>query len=321
MNQDDVTSGLLRSVSRTFFLSIRILPPELREAMGVAYLLARTSDTIADSEGAPVSTRLRRLEDFGKMLQSGATPQGIGNIQRDITPAHSGERALIEALPRVLGRFGAFKPWDWKETVELLGNIIRGQSNDLRAFPDPAKVSALPNADSLEDYTYLVAGCVGEWWTRMSFHHFPRYSRHPEQDLMPLASAFGKALQLVNILRDMPADLRAGRCYLPSDELQLAGADPAMLLDNPASAQPVFDAWMAKARGYLGDGRDYIRGIRPWRIRIACYIPWRLAGQTLDLMTATPPLGSAEKVKVSRSMVYGTMLRGFFAAFSNGPLN
>lgn len=63
---------------------------------------------------------------------------------------------------------------------------------------------------------------------------------------MPLAASFGKALQLVNILRDMPADLRAGRCYLPADELQAAGADPATILDDPSAAQPVFDAWMEK---------------------------------------------------------------------------
>jgi farnesyl-diphosphate farnesyltransferase len=320
MNQPDVTRDLLRSVSRTFYFSVRILPAALREAMGVAYLLARTSDTIADSESAPVSTRLRRLEEFGKMLQSGATQQLIGNIQRDIQPEHAGERTLIAALPQVLERFGAFKPWEWKETLELLANIITGQSNDLRTFSDPAQITALPDAHSLEDYTYLVAGCVGEWWTRMSFHHFPRYSDRTEQDLMPLASAFGKALQLVNILRDMPADLCAGRCYLPADELQTAGALPGSLLDNPASAQPVFEEWMAKARGYLGEGREYIRAVRPWRIRFACYLPWRLAVKTLDLMAVTSPLGSPEKVKVSRGMVYGTMLRALVAAFSNGPL-
>jgi farnesyl-diphosphate farnesyltransferase len=320
MNPPDVTRDLLRSVSRTFYFSVRILPAALREAMGVAYLLARTSDTIADSENAPVAMRLRRLEEFGKMVQSGPTPQFIGNIQRDIQPAHEGERTLIVALPRVLERFGSFRPWEWKETIELLANIIRGQSNDLCTFPDPAQITALPDAYSLEDYTYLVAGCVGEWWTRMSYHYFPRYSKRAEQELMPLASAFGKALQLVNILRDLPADLRAGRCYLPADELQSAGADPGSLLDNPAAAQPVFEAWLAKARGYLDDGREYIRAIRPWRIRFACYLPWRLAVKTLDLMSATSPLGSAEKVKVSRGMVYGTMLRGLVAAFSNAPL-
>ena len=321
MNPPDITRDLLRSVSRTFYLSVRILPAALRETMGVAYLLARTSDTIADSEGAPVAMRLRRLDEFGKMVQSGATPQFIGNIQRDIQPAHRGERALIAALPRVLERFGTFKPWQWKETIDLLSNIIRGQSNDLRAFPDAGHITALPDADSVEDYAYLVAGCVGEWWTRMSFHHFPRYSGRTEQDLMPLAASFGKGLQLVNILRDMPADLRTGRCYLPADELQNAGADPGSLLENPAAAQPVFDAWMEKARGFLNEGREYIRAVRPWRIRFACYVPWRLAMKTLDLMAATPPLGSPGKVKVPRAMVYGTMLRGFVAGFSNGPLS
>ena len=320
MNHDDVTGGLLRSVSRTFYLSIRILPEALREAMGVAYLLARTSDTIADSEGATISVRLRRLEEFGKMLHTGASQQFIGYIQRDIQPAHEGDRALIAAMPLVLSRFGAFRPWEWKETIELLTNIIRGQSNDLRAFPDPEKIAALPDAYSVEDYTYLVAGCVGEWWTRMSFHHFPRYSERTEQELMPFAASFGKALQLVNILRDMPADLRAGRCYLPADELQTAGADPATILDDPSAAQPVFDAWMEKARGFLDDGRKYIRAIRPWRVRFACYVPWRLAKKTLALMAAKPPLLSAEKVKVSRMMVYGTMLRGLVAAFTNFPL-
>ncbi len=321
MKKDDITRDLLRSVSRTFYLSVRILPGALRRAVGVAYLLARTSDTIADSEGATPAVRLRRLEEFGKMLLSGATPQLIGNIQRDIQPEHEGERALIAALPRVLDSFGAFNPWEWKETLELLTNIINGQSNDLRMFADPAQITALPDGHSLEDYTYLVAGCVGEWWTRMSFHFYPSYSARGEQELMPLASAFGKALQLTNILRDMPADLRAGRCYLPADELQLAGAEPAMLLDNPAAAQPVFDEWMAKARSYLNDGRDYIRSIRPWRIRFACYVPWRLAVKTLDLMAATPPLASTAKVKVSRGMVYSTMLRGLIAGFSNGPLS
>ena len=70
MTPDDVTQGLLKSVSRSFYLSVRILPPELRETMGVAYLLARISDTIADSENAPIPTRLRRLSDFGAMVQA-----------------------------------------------------------------------------------------------------------------------------------------------------------------------------------------------------------------------------------------------------------
>ncbi|MEQ1854321.1 MAG: phytoene/squalene synthase family protein [Chthoniobacteraceae bacterium] len=320
MTEDDVTGDLLKSVSRSFYLSVRVLPPALREAMGVAYLLARISDTIADSEGAPIATRLRRLTDFGAMLQAGANFKATGAIQQDIHPAHEGERTLIAAIPRVLERFGTFEPWLWRETQELLSNIIRGQTNDLRAFLDPEHVTALPDAASLEDYIYLVAGCVGEWWTCVCFHHFPKYSRRSEDEMTALASGFGKGLQLVNILRDMPADLRAGRCYLPGDELQAAGIDSGRLAEEPAAAQPVFERWLARARAYVEKGREYISVVRPWRLRIACYLPWRLAVRTLDMIEKNPPLRTREKVKVSRGEVYGAMMRSMVVAFSNQPL-
>ena len=41
-------AGILRSVSRAFYLSIRVLPADLREPIGLAYLLARIADTIVD---------------------------------------------------------------------------------------------------------------------------------------------------------------------------------------------------------------------------------------------------------------------------------
>ena len=49
---------ILQKVSRSFGLSIRLLPTALREPVGVAYLLARISDTVADSSAAPVTQRL-----------------------------------------------------------------------------------------------------------------------------------------------------------------------------------------------------------------------------------------------------------------------
>jgi farnesyl-diphosphate farnesyltransferase len=317
---DIEAQGLLKSVSRTFYLSVRILPPSARDIIGVAYLLARLSDTIADTESVPIETRMRRLADFGAMLQAGANYKLTGAIQHDIQPSHEGERALVAALPQVLEHFGGFEPWEWKETQDLLLNIIRGQSNDLRAFQDPSHVSALPDAASLEDYIYLVAGCVGEWWTRVCYRYFSNYSRRAEEEMTALGSSFGKALQLVNILRDMPADLRAGRCYLPADELLAAGVDPAVLADDPAACQPVFDQWFSRARGYLEKGREYVSCVRPWRLRIACYLPWRLAQRTLDLLEKQSPPRTREKVKVSRGEVYCAMFRSLLVAVSNQPL-
>ena len=54
MTPRDLGGPLLASVSRSFYLTIRILPAKLRGPIGLAYLLARASDTIADSAHDPV---------------------------------------------------------------------------------------------------------------------------------------------------------------------------------------------------------------------------------------------------------------------------
>lgn len=316
----EITGKLLKSVSRSFYLSIRVLPQNLRHPVGLAYLLARASDTIADTEGTPPQTRMRRLADFESLIKGIPSPHAITSIQRDIQPEHDGESALIAALPQVLLQFSLLEMWEWQITSELLANIIRGQTNDLEIFNEPNTIIALPDASGLEDYIYLVAGCVGEWWTRLCFHLLPKYSHSSEDDLSPLASSFGKALQLVNILRDFPADIAAGRCYLPASELRKINVDPIVLRHAMGEAQPVYDAWLARARSMLEQGRQYIEAVRNRRVRIACYLPWRLAGQTLDLIEQRQPLLNGGKVKVSRSAVRAAMWRSLMVAFSNKAL-
>jgi farnesyl-diphosphate farnesyltransferase len=308
---------LLKSVSRSFYLSIRLLPRAVQVPVGLAYLLARASDTIADTETAPAETRLRRLADFESLIRGEAPASAITLIQREIEPTHPGERALIAALPDVLKAFSGLETWEWNETSALLANIIRGQRNDLETFARPGRIIALPNAAALEDYIYLVAGCVGEWWTRVCFHHLPNYAATSEQDLMQVADAFGKSLQLVNVLRDLPADLDAGRCYLPADELASHGVQPQDLASDPELAQPVMDHWLARARALLDQSRAYIAAVQVRRIRLACYLPWRLAGKTLDLLEEQSPLTARAKLKVPRSAVRSALWEGLQVAFTN----
>lgn len=308
---------ILKSVSRSFYLSVRVLPRSVQVPVGLAYLLARASDTIADTETVPPETRLRRLGDFEGLVRGIPSPHAIASIQRDIQPNHPGERALIDSLPKVLDAFAALDMWEWNETSTLMGNIIRGQSNDLEIFSTAGQINALPNAAALEDYIYLVAGCVGEWWTRVCFHHLPNYSAVPEQELMHVADSFGKSLQLVNILRDMPADLAAGRCYLPQDELADAGTSPEEIGVHPHLAQPVFDRWLRHARELLEQGRLYIGAVRTRRVRLACYLPWRLAGKTLDLLEQASPLTTRAKLKVPRSAVRAALWEGLRMTVTN----
>src|SRR5690349_2033322 len=67
---------ILRSVSRSFYLSIRFLPAQLRQPIALAYLLARATDTVADTTGI---SRLVRIETL-KMLSNGIQ----GTASRDV---------------------------------------------------------------------------------------------------------------------------------------------------------------------------------------------------------------------------------------------
>ena len=62
---------------------------------------------------------------------------------------------------------------DRKEIRKLLDIIISGQILDLERFTDASgdKIVALTDDNELDDYTYRVAGSVGEFWTHMSLNH------------------------------------------------------------------------------------------------------------------------------------------------------
>jgi farnesyl-diphosphate farnesyltransferase len=313
MNTAELGGPLLKAVSRSFYLSIRILPRDLQAPIGLGYLLARASDTIADTADASETVRLRHLAAFEEMIRSGKT-DGLADLQREIHPPDPGERDLIARLDRCLGWLAALGEFDRREIASVMEKIIRGQMLDLQRFPKVGDVIALQTAAELEEYTYLVAGCVGEFWTRLCFHHVPRYADNEESGICGLGRNFGKGLQLVNILRDVPADRRAGRCYLPADELAAGNSTPA------APAPEVFQRWHQRATELLDDGRLYIAALRPARLRIACFLPWRLGVETLRLLQKRSPLETDEKIKVPRSTVRAALLRAPLVALSNAPV-
>lgn len=319
MSTTDLGGPLLASVSRSFYLTIRILPAALREPIGLAYLLARASDTIADTADAPAPVRLRHLVAFDTMIREGSR-DGLADLQREISPPHAGERELIAKLDRCLAWLDSLSAADRAEIAAVMAKIIRGQALDLERFPASSQIVALPSAAELDEYTYLVAGCVGEFWTRICMQHLRRYASLDLDEMCRLGKSYGQGLQLVNILRDAPADLRTGRCYLPADELRTAGADPESLLREPAAARPVFAQWLGKARAHLDNGFRYLTAVSPARLRAGCFLPWYLGRETLRLLEAESPLESAAKIKVPRSTVRAALWHALPVAFSNRAL-
>jgi farnesyl-diphosphate farnesyltransferase len=314
MKRHELGGALLASVSRSFYLTIKALPRQLREPVGLGYLLARAADTIADSAEAPVEVRLRQLQVVRSMIESGADKPGLELLKREIVPADAAERELIVRLGEALDWLESMPVLDRADIVDVLRKITRGQELDLLRFGKGEGIAALQTAGELDEYTYLVAGCVGEFWTRLCFRHLPGFTKLSEQDMRALGVNFGKGLQLVNILRDLPADLKNGRCYLPLAEF---GLDPDAISRTPQLGRAVFESWLAQAVNHLDAAYRYIRATSNWRLRYACILPWVLGLRTLILLRENPPLENSGRVKVSRSEVRRVLVKALSWAGSN----
>lgn len=302
---DRLRGPILRSVSRSFYLSLRVLPGPLRDPLSLAYLLARATDTIADTPEPTAELRAVALGNLSRAIQGDTPIAAAAGIRDSFAPLQSNEaeRALIDALPAALEWLELFDDRDRREVREVLKRITKGQRLDLERFGGGAGIQALPAASDLDEYTYLVAGCVGEFWTRLCFAHVQNFSDRTESEMLALGVQYGKGLQLVNILRDLGSDLRAGRCYLPEDELHLLGLTPDEILAKPARVEPIMRQWRETAERGLAAGIDYACAIKQRRVRFATALPALIGARTLALMREAGAEAFARTVKVPRAEV------------------
>ena len=322
-------SGVLPRVSRAFYLTIRVLPSPLRTSIGLAYLLARAADTIADSRTATPTRRLIALRRFRATI---ARPAGADDARALATlaarfAATDAERALADSLPTQLSLLDSLSEDDAARIRAVVTTLTRGMEVDLTDFPDEAAAApaALRTFDDLDHYTYLVAGCVGEFWTDTCVASTPALSGWDVPRMSRLGVAFGKALQLTNVLRDVPADLRAGRCYLPADWLAAEGLVPADLLDpaNSNRARPVLARALHAALERYRDAETYALAIprRCVRLRLAVLWPALMGLATLALIARNPRwLDPSRPSKVTRAWVYRTMALSLLTVASNSAL-
>ena len=320
-------NDLLKATSRSFYLTLRVLPAAVRPQIGLAYLLARTTDTIADTEILPVEQRLDALQNLReRILGQNSAPLHFGELARQQgSPA---EKLLLEKAGESLSALQTLSPADLKLIREVLTTITSGQELDLRRFAplestlqragDELKLGlqqiiALQTGAELDDYTYRVAGCVGGFWTKMCRAHLFPHALLDEEELIADGIRFGKGLQLVNILRDLPADLKNGRCYLPADELAALGLSPADLRSPTCEPKlrPLYNRWLDKVEAHLAAGWRYTNTLPfgQMRVRLACAWPILIGSKTIERLRTANVLDPAQRVKVSRTEVKSLMVR------------
>jgi farnesyl-diphosphate farnesyltransferase len=322
---------LLKQTSRSFYLTLRVLPARVRPQIGLAYLFARTTDTIADTEIVPLTQRLDALKTLReRMLGQNSAPLNFGGLaEQQGSPA---EKLLLEKTGDSLAALENLSADDQKLIREVLVTITSGQELDLKRFAplestlqragDKLKlrlqpIIALQTAAELDDYTYRVAGCVGGFWTKICRAHLFPNAELDEEQFIADGIRFGKGLQLVNILRDLPADLKNGRCYLPVEKLSAAGLSPETLL-SPANEEKflrLYHDYLDQAETHLAAGWRYTNTL-PFgqvRVRLACAWPVLIGMRTIGKLRAATALELQQRVKVSRGEVRGILLRSILA--------
>src|SRR6202165_3920223 len=118
---------VLRSVSRSFYISIRLLPRKLREPVGLAYLLARATDTVADTSEIPVPTRIETLRELEDVIEGSAFEGAIVDLANSflLLQTNEAERNLIEALPACFDFLDRLSSDDRDDVRAVLGKITK----------------------------------------------------------------------------------------------------------------------------------------------------------------------------------------------------
>jgi farnesyl-diphosphate farnesyltransferase len=315
---------LLKQVARSFYLTLRVLPHSINAQLSIAYLLARAADTVADTQLVEARRRREALLQIRKSIQEvcdgrkpslpdfGELSEAQKAIANEGMPA---ERTLLKNLGNIFDTLRDFSADDRLRIRNVLDTITHGQEMDLIRFDDAAadRIVALANDEELDEYTYHVAGCVGEFWTYMCRAHV--FPESPLNDEILLADGirFGKGLQLVNILRDLPEDLRQGRCYIPKDQLSKHGLQPQDLLDATQidRFRPLYNGYLKKAEDHLASGWKYTTSLpfRQIRVRLACAWPLLIGMNTLEELHRGNILDGRYHIRIPHTSTQWMILR------------
>ena len=302
---------LLETTSRSFYPTLKYLPKKIRGQIGLLYLLARVADTIADSKVGETEELIEALTQYNDVAQG--RKQDLPDLM-ELAKIQSNpdEGELLRNVQKVVDALSMYEKDDQVRMLECLDIIVSGQILDLQRFGiarEGGSISSLQSEEELDDYTFRVAGCVGVFWTKMSLAHMMKLSKEKEELFFENGIRFGKALQMINILRDIPEDLRFGRCYIPGHRLEEHGLTPNDLLDssNIAKFRPLYDTYLDLTSEHLDAAVEYIRMIpdRQLRLKAASMLPVLIGQRTVTLLREGNILDSEEKIKITRNEMKG----------------
>jgi farnesyl-diphosphate farnesyltransferase len=278
---------LLEQTSRTFALAIPLLEPPLTRQVGLAYLLLRLADELEDAPLWGRDERREALASFARWLDDGGAKEWLALVERKRPTTSEGCLELFQRAEDVRAATHALASGASSAILAHTRRTAIGMA-EFVARQDDGGGLVLADVADLRRYAYVVAGIVGELLTELFALAHPGVDAVRDA-LDADAAAFGEGLQLVNILKDAPADAREGRSYLPPN---VSG-----------------DEVMALARRDLSSAERYVQTLSaaaaPPGIVAFCDLPTRLAVATLDRLAE----GGSKLTREDVLRIYATTRR------------
>jgi phytoene synthase len=192
----DASYARCRAINRahgtTYYWAAQLLPGEKRRSVHAVYAFCRYADDIVDDLGdVPQEARADALRRFGESFFSELA-------------AGSSDDPVLAAVVDTVDR--------WSIPEDAFRRFLRAMTADLT-------VSRYETWDDLLEYMDGSAAVIGEMMLPI-LEPVSVEAVRPARDL-------GFAFQLTNFLRDVDEDLDRGRVYLPQEDLERFGADPA----------------------------------------------------------------------------------------------
>jgi farnesyl-diphosphate farnesyltransferase len=310
---------ILPSVSRTFAISIQLLPGELGRSVLCAYLLCRIADTVEDDRALPADAKARMLDQMLASFEGEARSAEFQSVASVLT----GDTAHVDLVRHADDVFTVWRnlPTASREHVRRwVTEMATGMRKIVLTHPSGVRLQTLAE---YQEYCYYVAGTVGYMLTDLWHEHSGAVNDRIYETLRKDARAFGEALQTVNILKDVAVDAESeNSIYVPEELLRAHGSSHATILD-PAYAtanHAAITSLITLAWKSLDDARDYLLHIprRAVAVRLFCILPLLFAYATLRELTGSRAmLQRGGNVKISRREVRALIVAGMLAAPTN----
>jgi phytoene synthase len=263
----------------SFYIAMRLMPVEERDAMFAIYAFCRKVDDIADDGVGTRSQRHEKLEQW----------------RADLNGLYAGKVSQqVRFLAPAVARYGL--------RLEDFLAVFDGMDMDV------AEDIVAPDLATLDLYCDRVASAVG----RLSIKVFGM----DEGPGFELAHHLGRALQLTNILRDVDEDAEIGRLYLPREYLEAMDCcrslDPAAII-----AKPEIDAVCRKVAALAHQHYDQAERILAARPKGRIKTPRLMGAVYSEILRASEAQGFAPprmRVSLPKSRLLSLVLRqGLFS--------